>query len=107
MIGPLNDDPTALGPPLLLLSKVLVDAIDATPLKSFLGDPEPNERSLKLLGRLVERIGGQEVQAEPLRALQEFRSRRGVAHLAGSGRGPAMSRLGIEGMTHSLRSTTL
>lgn len=99
MVGPLSADPTSLGPCLLLLTKALVDAIDPGPLKAFLGDVEPDERSLRLLGRFVERIGGGDPLVEPLRALQDFRSRGGVAHLAGSGRSQAMARLGIEGMT--------
>jgi hypothetical protein len=99
MVGPLSDDTTALGPSLLLLTKALVDAIDPAPLKAFLGDAERNELSLRLLGRFAERIGGDDGVVEPLRALQDFRSRGGVAHLAGSGRGQAMNRLGIEGMS--------
>jgi hypothetical protein len=98
MIGPLSDDTTALGPSLLLLAKALVDAMDPVPLKAFLGDADPNELSLKLLGRFAERIGGGDALVEPLRALQDFRSRGGVAHLAGSGRRTALARLGIEGM---------
>ncbi len=98
IIGPLSDDPTALGPSLLLLTKSLVDAIDPTPLKSFLGDAGVDERSLQLLGRLVERLGGGSGLIEPLRALQDFRSRGGVAHLAGSGRRASTVRLGIEDM---------
>lgn len=99
MVGPVSDDTTALGPSLLLLTKALVDAIDPAPLKAFLGDVEPNELSLKLLGRFAERIGGDDLLVEPLRAVQEFRSRGGVAHLAGSGRRQALARLGIEGMS--------
>ncbi|MCP3881557.1 MAG: hypothetical protein GY701_24690, partial [Sulfitobacter sp.] len=41
MIGPLSEDPSALGGPLLLLTKCLIDAIDPTPLKEFLKDAEP------------------------------------------------------------------
>lgn len=54
---------------------------------------------MSLLGRFAERIGGSSAQIEPLRALQEFRSKGGIAHLAGSGREKAMARLGIDGMT--------
>ena len=98
MVGPLSDDTTALGPCLLLLTKAVVDAIDPAPLKAYLDDAEPNDLSLKLLGRLAERIGGSDEMVEPLRALQDFRSKGGVAHLAGSGRARATKRLGIEGM---------
>jgi hypothetical protein len=38
LVGPLSDDPTALGPCLLLIAKVLVDGIDSTPLKNYLDD---------------------------------------------------------------------
>lgn len=99
MIGPLSEDPSALGGPLLLLTKCLIDAIDPTPLKEFLQDAEPGERSLALLGRAAERLGGSTDDVEPLRALHDFRSSGGVAHLAGSKRDAALQRLGIRDMT--------
>jgi hypothetical protein len=99
IIGPLSEDPAALNGPLLLLTKCFVDAIDPAPLKTFLGDAEPGERSLKLLGRVAERIGGAADDVEPLRALYDFRSSGGVAHLAGSKREAALQRMGIEGFT--------
>lgn len=99
MIGPLSEDPAALTGPLLLLTKCFVDAIDPAPLKLFLQDAEPGERSLSLLGRAAERIGGSTDDIEPLRALHDFRSSGGIAHLAGSQREASMKRLGIQGMT--------
>jgi hypothetical protein len=78
---------------------VLVDAIDPAPLKDFLQDAESGERSLSLLGRTAERIGGSTDDVEPLRALHDFRSSGGVAHLAGSRRDAALQRLGIQRMT--------
>ena len=98
LVGPLSDDPTALGPCLLLMTKVLVDGIDPTPLKGYLDDAAKGELSLSLLERFADRIGGTSAHVEPLRALQEFRSKGGVAHLAGTGRAKAMARLGIQGM---------
>ena len=98
LVGPLSDDPTALGPCLLLLTKVLVDGIDPAPLKGYLDDAAKGELSLSLLERFADRIGGSTSHLEPLRALQEFRSKGGVAHLAGTGRAKAMARLGIQGM---------
>jgi hypothetical protein len=99
MIGPLSEDPAALNGPLILLTKCFVDAIDPAPLKIFLRDAEPGERSLSLLGRVAERIGGATDDVEPLRALYNFRSSGGVAHLAGSKREAALQRLGIQGLT--------
>lgn len=99
MIGPLSEDPSALGGPLLLLTKCLIDAIDPAPLKDYLQDAQPGERSLALLGRVAERLGGSTDDIEPLRALHDFRSSGGVAHLAGSKRHAALQRLGIRGMT--------
>lgn len=99
MIGPLSEDPAALTGPLLLLAKCFVDAIDPVPLKLFLQDAESGERSLSLLGRTVERIGGSNDDVEPLRALHDFRSSGGIAHLAGSKRGASLERLGIQGLT--------
>lgn len=99
MIGPLSEDPAALGGPLLLLTKCLIDAIDPTPLKEFLKDAEPGERSLALLGRAAARLGGSSDDVESLRALHDFRSSGGVAHLAGSKRDAALQRLGIPDMT--------
>lgn len=99
MIGPLSEDPSALGGPFLLLTKCLIDAIEPAPLKDFLEDAGPGERSLALLGRAAERLGGSTHDVEPLRALHDFRSSGGVAHLAGSKRGAALQRLGIRDMT--------
>lgn len=99
MIGPLSDDRSALTGPLLLLTKCFVDAIDPAPLKSFLQDAEPGERSLSLLSRVAERIGGAQEDVEPLRALYDVRSSGGVAHLAGSRSDGALQRLGIQGMS--------
>ncbi len=95
MIGPLSDDPAALQGPLILLAKCFVDAIDPAPLKAFLGDAESGERSLSLLGRTAERLGGSRDDVEGLRALYDVRSAGGFAHLGGSRREAALSRLGI------------
>ncbi len=95
MIGPLSDDPAALQGPLILLAKVFVDAIDPAPLKAFLGGAQSGEKSLSLLGRTVERLGGSVDDVEALRALYDVRSAGGLAHLGGSRRQAALSRLGI------------
>jgi len=95
MIGPLSDDPAALQGPLILLAKCFADAIDPAPLKDFLGDAESGERSLSLLGRTAERLGGSCDDVEGLRALYDVRSAGGFAHLGGSSREAALSRLGI------------
>ncbi|HWC11184.1 MAG TPA: hypothetical protein VG455_08175 [Acidimicrobiales bacterium] len=95
MIGPLSEDPAALGGQMILLAKCFVDAIDPAPLKAFLGDAQSGERSLSLLGRVAERLGGSAGVVEPLRALYDVRSAGGLAHLAGSRREAALERLGI------------
>lgn len=95
LLGPLTEDPAALGPPLLLLTKALVDGIDPMPLKKYLGSHEPGEQSLRLLERFVIKVGGSGDDVAILRALQGFRSRGGVAHLAGSKKAAAAADLGI------------
>lgn len=95
MVGPLSDDPAALQAPLILLAKCFVDAIDPAPLKEYLGDTQPNERGLSLLGRTAERLGGSQDDVEALRALYDVRSAGGLAHLGGRRRDVAMTRLGI------------
>jgi hypothetical protein len=95
MIGPLSEDPAALQGPLILLAKCYVDAIDPAPLKTFLGDAQSGERSLSLLGRTAERLGGSIDDVEALRALYDVRSAGGFAHLGGSRREGALTRLGI------------
>jgi hypothetical protein len=99
MIGPLSEDPVALQGPLILLAKCFVDAIDPAPLKAFLGDAQRGEKGLSLLGRAAERLGGSRDDVEGLRALYDVRSAGGFAHLGGSGREAAMTRLGIKDMS--------
>lgn len=99
LIGPLNEDASSLGQPLLLLTKVLVDAIDPKPLKTALpGPPEPGERSLQLLRRYLDQQGDDRDVTRILRELQAFRSSGGVAHLAGSSKSKAAANLEIEGL---------
>jgi hypothetical protein len=95
LVGPLSDAPAALGQALLVLTKALVDGIDPTPLKKFLGTYEKDEKSLSLLGRFSEALGGSPELILVFRKLQNFRSAGGVAHLAGSGRAKAAADLGI------------
>lgn len=99
MIGPLSDDPVALQGPLILLAKCFIDAIDPAPLKAFLGDAQSGERSLALLGRTAERLGGSADDIEGLRALYDVRSAGGFAHLGGSRRDAALTRLGIRDLS--------
>lgn len=74
LVGPTTTDASSLGPPILTLTKAMVDGIDPLPLKAFLGGAESGERSLALLGRFLEAIDDTEDSAEPFRALQTFRS---------------------------------
>lgn len=100
LVGPLNEDPAALGHPLLVLTKALVDAIDPAPLKSYLDEYEPGEKSLRLLERFVESQDADPDLVGPFRNLYAFRSRGGVAHLAGSGRDSAAQELEIAGLSN-------
>jgi hypothetical protein len=100
LLGPLSDDPAALGPVLLILTKALVDGIDPAPLKTFLGSYEPGEQSLSLLDRFSGELGGPPELTSVFRQLQGFRSRGGIAHLAGSGRARASSDLGITDLSN-------
>ena len=99
LVGPLSDAPAALGQALLVLTKTLVDGIDPAPLKKFLVSYEKDERSLSLLGRFSEALGGHPELITVFRKLQGFRSAGGVAHLAGSGRAKAAADLGVTGLT--------
>jgi len=60
LVGPTTTDASSLGPPILTLTKAMVDGIDPAPLKAFVGGAESGERSLALLGRFLEAIGDRE-----------------------------------------------
>ncbi|MGW6332205.1 hypothetical protein [Nocardia rhamnosiphila] len=100
MIGPLNEDPTSLGKALLLLPIVIIDGIDPTPLKPYLGGAEKGDRSLKLLQCFAEKLGDESNCTAILRQLWEFRAKGGVAHFAGSEARATRAALGIEGMNN-------
>lgn len=100
LIGPLTEDPAALGAPLLVLTKVLVDGIDPGPLKAFLESVEKGEQSLSLLRKYATKLGDTTDITAILRELQSFRSKGGIAHLAGSQRGKAVAALDIVGLSN-------
>lgn len=100
LIGPLTDDPVSLGAPLLVLTKVLVDGIDSAPLKSYLKKFDKGEQSLRLLQRYAQELGDTSDMTKVLRELQNFRSKGGVAHLAGSQRSKAEAALEISGLSN-------
>ena len=100
LLPPLTDDPTALGQRLLTMAKVLVDGIDPGPIKARLTNHEPGEQSLRLLQRLMVELSDEAEVVATLRELQAFRSKGGVAHLAGSKKAAAAADLGITGMTN-------
>ena len=99
LLGPMSNDPSALSGPTITLTKSLVDGLDPAPLKTYLGGSETGEKSLTLLRRFLTAVGDTEGSAEVFASLQAFRSAGGVAHLGGSGAGPARARLGIDGMS--------
>lgn len=99
LMGPLTEDPSALNSALLVLTKVLVDSIDPSPLKA-LANGEKNIQSLALLKRYLESLGDVEDTSEIFRLLQAYRSRGGVAHLANSDSRKAAANLGIDGLSN-------
>jgi hypothetical protein len=100
LVGPLSDDSAALGQALLVLTEALVDGIDPAPLRTFLGSYEKDEKSLSLLGRFSDALGGPPQLTLVFRTLQNFRSSGGVDHLAGSGRAKATADLGVTGLSN-------
>ena len=100
LIGPMSDDPASLGQPLLVLTKALIDGIDPAPLKAYLTTFEKGDQSLQLLRRFTEQLGDESDVTAILRALQSFRSKGGIAHLAGSQKGVAAATLGIAGLSN-------
>jgi hypothetical protein len=100
LIGPLTDDPAGLGASLLLLTKVLVDGIEPVPLKTHLKEHETGEGSLSLLRRFALELGDTSDVTAILRELQSFRSKGGVAHLAGSSAKKARVSLEIEDLSN-------
>ncbi len=100
LIGPLTDDPAGLGGSLLLLTKVFVDGIEPEPLKAYLKEKEVNERSLSLLRRFADELGDAADVTAILKELQSFRSKGGIAHLAGSNAKKARVSLEIEDLSN-------
>jgi hypothetical protein len=100
LIGPLSDDPASLGAPLLLLTKVLIDGIDPAPLKAHLQCSEKGDQSIRLLQKYTQQLGGTYDTTAVLRELQSFRSKGGLAHLAGSQVGKAKAALEISGLSN-------
>ena len=99
LLGPTSNDPSALIAPTITLTKALIDGIDPSPLKTYLGASTPGEKSIALLRRLLTSLGDTEESAETFAALQAFRSAGGIAHLGGSNASAASARLGIDGLS--------
>lgn len=97
LMGPMTDDPSALETPLLILSKVLVDALDSKLLKKSVPDARADEKSLSLLKRLLENLGDSTDCTKILKELYAVRSRGGIAHLENSTSAQALADLGIAG----------
>ncbi|WP_147331968.1 hypothetical protein [Geodermatophilus marinus] len=98
LIGPVADDPVSLGPALLILTKSLIDGIDVGPLKGHLSAFDKGDQSLRLLQRFANELGDTTDCTAILRHLQSFRSKGGVAHLAGSQQARAAESLGVANM---------
>lgn len=100
LVGPLTDDPAGLGASLLLMTKVLVDGIEPVPLKAYLQEYEKDEKSLSLLRRFAKELGDTSDVTAILYELQSFRSKGGIAHLAGSSAKKARASLEIEDLSN-------
>ncbi|GAB4001784.1 hypothetical protein GCM10029992_38220 [Glycomyces albus] len=98
LIGPLSDDIVSLNQPVLVLTRVLIDAIDNKALKTII-TAESGEQSLQSLRKLVNLLGADEDPTEILGALQRYRSKSGIAHFAGSNRDKAAADLEITDMS--------
>ena len=99
LLGPTSNDPSALSAPTITLTKALIDGMDPTSMKEYLGGSDKGEKSISLLRRLMRKLGDTDDSAEVFASLQAFRSAGGVAHLGGASAGPASARLGINGMS--------
>jgi hypothetical protein len=97
--SPTSRDPSALDSALLTLTKGLIDAIEPTALRTYLGkEASQDMRTLQMLEVLAERLGGDPAIIKPLRDVQQLRSAGGVAHLAGSDVDKVLARTGIAGL---------
>ena len=83
------------------MTKALVHGIDPRPLKAHLVTYESGELSLALMERFITAIGGEVADMAILRELQAFRSKGGIAHLAGSKRDAAAADLGIAELSNA------
>lgn len=98
--APVVTDRAALQGPILTLSKTLVDTIDSVKLrKTLTSKPDPNARTLVLLQRYVEQLGGNPDVVQPLKDLQTLRSRGGIAHYSGSGADDVLAQIAGDART--------
>ncbi len=91
----------ALNASVIILTKAFVEALDKEILRGYLGIGSDARGSLALLEDAVEQLGGDKAVVEPLKALQNLRSRGGIAHLAASRRESAFERMDIRDMDAS------
>ncbi len=94
---PVSSEPRSLNPAVLTLTKAMVDAIDVVILRKYVQVKGKGRRSLALLQDVIEKLNGDKTIVEPLRALQNLRSRSGIAHMAGRGREKALVQMDIKG----------
>lgn len=94
---PVLKDNRALVQPVLVLTKTLVDSINAKAIKAEL--KVQDERSIGLLEALLTSVGGNPAVARPLRNLYRLRSGGGIAHVAGESKKKLFESLGIAGLT--------
>jgi len=97
---PVVADRAALQGPLLTLSMVLVDSIDSIKLrKALTSQPTSGTKSLVLLEQYIEQLGGPRNAVQPLKDLQELRSKGGFAHYGGSGANAVLTRMAGDATT--------
>ena len=97
LVGPTGSDPTALHGPVLVLTKWLVDSLNAKALRKAISEPDTKNASLKNLEQLMEELGLETSSVRHLRNLQDLRSRGGIAHLHNSDSQKVYNQLGISG----------
>ena len=93
--APVSPSPEKFAATILTLTKALVECIDGKALSQYLKSDVNKSHSLVLLEGLVDKLGGNKAIVEPLKALQNLRSKGGIAHLSGRQREAALSRIGI------------
>ena len=82
---------------ILSLCKAFIESIDLASVQRYT-KVSTDGKSLESMEHLFEALGGSRDSVEPLRALQQVRSKAGIAHMVSRGRANVLSRMGIDDM---------